>query len=138
MPHTGRMTARTVDTGLHRRTMLAVGETVMALGAAAGSVGLVSGSLDVGDVVTSRLPFASPVAGGVALAVVVAVPMSVAAVDAWRGSRRADVTAVAAGVRLRGWIVVEVAVIRSVSWLQPACFATGAAIAATGWRGRRS
>jgi ABC-type antimicrobial peptide transport system permease subunit len=109
----------------------------MALGAVAGSIGLVSGTLDMGDAVTSRLPFGSAVAGGAALCVVVALPLSVAAADAWRGADRADATAVAAGALLMGWIVVEVAVIRSFSWLQPACFAAGAAIAAAGWKGRR-
>jgi len=110
----------------------------MALAALAGSIGLMSGTLDMGDAITARLPLGSAVAGGAALGAVVAVPMSVAAVDAWRGAERADATAVTAGVLLMGWIVVEVAVIRSFSWLQPACFAAGAVIAAAGWRGRQA
>jgi len=132
------MTARTVVAGQrHRRPWLAVGEAAFAVGAVAGSIGLASGTLDMGQAITSRLPFGSGVAGGAALFVVVAVPMSVAAADAWRGAGAADSTALAAGVLLMGWIVVEVAVIHSFSWLQPACFAGGAAIAAAGWRGRR-
>lgn len=108
----------------------------MALAAAAGAAGLASGSLDLGETVTARLPFASAPAGGVALLVVVGVPMGVAAVDAWTGARRADATALGAGLLLMGWILVELAVIHSFSWLQPVCFAAGAAIAAAGHRGR--
>jgi hypothetical protein len=132
------MTAATgVNSVRHHRPSLAAGEALMAAGAAGGAVGLITGSMDTGETITSRLPFASPSLGGTALLVVVAVPMAVAAADAWRGTRRADATALGAGGLLMGWIVVEVACIRTFSWLQPACFAAGAAIAFAGWRGSR-
>jgi hypothetical protein len=108
----------------------------MALAAGAGAAGLATGTLDLGETVTARLPFASAPVGGGALLAVVGVPMGVAAVDAWTGARRADATAFGAGLLLMGWILVELPVIRSFSWLQPACFAAGAAIAAAGYRGR--
>ncbi len=108
----------------------------MALGAFAGSVGLSIGSLDLGDTITSRLPFGSAPAGGGALLVVVGVPMTVAAVDSWTGAGRADATSLGSGLLLMGWILVELAVIRSFPWLQPACFAGGAATAVAGYRGR--
>src|SRR5664280_670627 len=43
---------------------------------------------------------------------------------------------VGAGSLLVGWIVVQVTVIRSFSWLQPTFFVTGTAIAVAGYRGR--
>ena len=108
----------------------------MALAATAGAAGLATGALDLGEAATARLPSGSAAAGGGALLVVVGVPMGVAAVDAWTGARRADATALGAGILLMGWILVESAVVRTFSWLQPACFAAGAAIAAAGYRGR--
>ncbi len=53
----------------------------------------------------------------------------------WRGSQQADNVAVGAGLVLMGWIVVEMAIIRSFSWLQPAYFLIGGAIATSGFRG---
>ena len=87
--HTGAMSRPPVVTGTGcRRPWLAVGEALMALGAIAGSVGLATGTLDLGETLTYRLPFGSAPAGGGALLVVVGVPMTVAAVDAWTGARR--------------------------------------------------
>jgi hypothetical protein len=108
----------------------------VATAALAGAVGLVTGSLGLGETVTARLPFASRRVAGAALAAVVGAPMARATVDAWRGTDQADATAVVAGTLLMGWIVVEVGVIRTVSWLQPLCFAAGACIAVAGWNGR--
>ena len=138
MLHTDHMAARHVPTvvGTSRR-WLAGGEALVAASAFGGAVGLASGALDLGATLNDRLPFDSPVVAGAALAVVVGAPMAFAAIDAWKGTVRADVMALSAGTLLTGWIVVEVAVIRSFSWLQPAFFAAGVAIAAGGYRGHR-
>jgi len=96
-----------------------------------------SGALDLGTSLDTRLPFDGPVVGGVALAVVVGAPMTCAAVDARSGTDRADVMALSTSALPVGWILVEVAVIRSFSWLQPAFFAAGAANATAGYRGNR-
>jgi hypothetical protein len=40
---------------------------------------------------------------------------------------------VTAGLALVGWIVVEVAFIRTFSWMQPVCAAYGALLAGLGW-----
>lgn len=109
---------------------------VMAVGAAAGTLGLWSGSIDFGEEITARLPWGSALVAGAALLVVVAVPMAVAAVTAWRGDPRAPQLLLVAGVLLVGWIVVEVAFIRSFSWLQPVCAAWGALVAVLGLRDR--
>ena len=95
------------------------------------------GWMDFGATNNARLPFASPVLAGAALAALVGVPMASSAVEAWQGADRAEVMAVGAGSLLVGWIVVQVGVIRSFSWLQPTYFVTGAAIAVAGYRGRR-
>jgi hypothetical protein len=85
-------------------------------------------------VINARLPFESPQFAGGALFVVVGLPMVTAAFAAWRGSRRDDLWAASAGALLMGWIVVEIGVIQSFSWLQPTLFAFGAAIAFAGYR----
>ena len=112
---------------------------VMAVAGAAGAVGLWGGGIDFGDEITARLPWGSTVLAGTALFLVVAVPMGLAAVAAWRGHPRAPELMVAAGLLLVAWILVEVAFIRSFAWLQPICAAWGLAVALLGRReGRRS
>ena len=64
--------------------------------------------------------------------------MTIAAVAAWRGPPWADAAVVLAGLALDGWIVVEVAVIRTFSWMQPVCAGYGALLAVLGWRSARS
>ena len=86
------------------------------------------------SLVISRLPFESPQFAGGSLFVVVGLAMATAAFAAWRGSRRDDLWAASAGALLMGWIVVEIGVIQSFSWLQPTLFAFGAAIAFAGYR----
>jgi len=109
----------------------------VALSAFVGAAGLMTGFMDPGTTIDARLPFASSAFGGIALAVVVGVPMTVAAIDAWRSNPQMDTMAIGAGMLLVGWIVVEMAVIRSFSWLQPALLSVGVAIAAAGYRGRQ-
>jgi|NGEPerStandDraft_6_1074524.scaffolds.fasta_scaffold11137_3 hypothetical protein len=117
------------------RPWLAGGEALVALSAFAGAVGLATGALDLGASLNTRLPFDRPVVGGVALAAVVGAPMSCAVIDAWQGNGRADAMAFSAGTLLVVWIGVEVVVIRSFSWLQPAFLGAGVAIATAGYRG---
>ena len=108
-----------------RRTGLAVLAGAVAAAAYGGAFGLIAGFLTLGAVVTSRLPFASPVLGGIALLVVVAIPATAVAWLAARGDRRAGDTSVAAGVLLAGWIIVELAFIRQVSFFHPLFFVVG-------------
>ena len=107
----------------------------MALGAVAGAVGLATGSINFGTAVNARLPFESHVFAGGALFVVVGVPMIAAAAEGWRGSQSANPLSMGAGALLMGWIVVEIGVTRSFSWLQPTFLVAGAAIAFAGYRG---
>jgi drug/metabolite transporter (DMT)-like permease len=105
--------------------------------AVAGVVGLAGHGIDLGPTITSRLPFHSQVLGGVALAGIVAVPMAAAAVAGWRRSPRTGDLAVLAGTALAGWIVGQVAIIRTYFWLQPVCFGYGVAVAGAGLALRR-
>jgi hypothetical protein len=109
----------------------------MALAAGAGAVGLIGGGLDLGATVTARLPAGSPRLAGVALAVVVGSPMAAAAVAGVRRSPRAGDLAVLAGTATVGWIAVQVAVIRTFSWLPPACLLYGSVVTALGLLVRR-
>ncbi len=118
-----------------RRTGLALLAGAVAASAYGGALGLITGFLPLGAVVTSRLPFASPVLGGIALLVVVAIPTTAVTWMAARGDRRAADTSVAAGVLLAGWIIVELAFIRQVSFFHPLFLIAGAALI---WLGLRT
>jgi hypothetical protein len=87
----------------------------------------VSGALDFGRSITDRLPFDSPNLAGLALAATVGFPFTVLTVLAGRNDPRTNGAAISAGVVLIGWIVVQVAVIRSFSILQPICVIVGLA-----------
>ena len=117
---------------------LAVVCGLMSVAALAGVIGLAGGGIDFGPEVTSRIPAASPVLGAVALGLVVALPMGAAAVAGWRRSPWSADLAILAGAALIGWIAVEIAFIRTFSWLQPACAVYGAVVLVLGLLLRRS
>lgn len=140
-PRRGAPPALPPTTGPVRRGSLAAAAGTMAVAGYAGAVGLLGGGIDFGPAITGRLPWHSPVVAGMALLAVVAAPMTVAAAAAWGGHRWAGPTGVVAGAALVGWIVVEVAVIRTYSWMQPFCAGYGLLVAALGGRaaaGRRA
>lgn len=118
-----------------RRTGLAVFAGLIAFSAYGGALGLTLGFIDLGARINDRLPLGSPVLGGFALALVVAVPSTVLAWWAWRGDPRTDLAAVVTGVLVIGWIVVELAFIRELSFLHPTYVLVGAALI---WAGRRA
>jgi hypothetical protein len=116
---------------------LAASEAVIALGAIGGSVALIGGAASLGSTINARLPFKSPVLAGIALFFVVAIPMTAAAISSFRGAASQNRLAMYAGAILMGWIVIELAFIRSFSWLQPAFFLAGAAVSIAGYRRRQ-
>jgi hypothetical protein len=117
-----------------RRPWLAVTAALTSFGAFAGTVGLATGTLALDDDLNERLPFASPVVGGIALALAVGIPFALLAWTAWRGDERAELAAGAAGVLLVGWIVVQLAFLRAPSFLHAAYLAVGLAFAYAGRR----
>jgi hypothetical protein len=118
----------------HRRLALATG--AVALSAYAGAAGLIAGGIDLGKTVTGRIPWQSPPLAGAALLVAVAVPMTVASVEAWRGGRWADESVLASATALVAWLGAQVGFIRTLHWLQPAYLAVALAIGAAGLRVR--
>ena len=108
------------------RTGLLAYASCVALSAYGGTIGLATGNLDLGHELNQRLPLHSPVLGGIALALIVGLPATVVAGLAKRGDRRADVASVVAGMLLIAWILVELAFIRELSFLQ--FFYTGAGL----------
>ncbi|WP_280427475.1 hypothetical protein [Nocardia brasiliensis] len=98
---------------------------VVAIWALAGALGLITGVIGLGADLDQRLPFHSPVFGGIMLAAVVGLPMTVAGVLAARDDRRTPIFAMLAGLALVGWIAVQLVVIREFSVLQPICVLFG-------------
>ena len=107
----------------------------IAVSAYFGGLSLITGFLALGAVVTSRLPFASPVLGGVALMIVVAIPATVVCWLAALGDRRTGDAAVLLGLLLAGWIVVELAFIRQLSFFHPLFIVVGGLLV---WLGNRA
>jgi len=117
-----------------RRPWLADFAAFNAFGAWAGAVGLVTGGMDFGESINDRLPFDSLVLAGLALGIIVGVPLTVLAWSAWVGGPRTDDLALVVGLMLIGWIVVQVAVIRAFSLFQPAYLVVGASFVAASHR----
>lgn len=117
------------------RPGLAALASVNSVAAVGGAVGLATGTIALGDNLNERLPLASPVFGAIALALIVAVPMALVAVLAWRGDERTDFVATCAGIMLVGWITVQLAFLRTLSFFHPFYFAMGCLFV---WLGRSS
>jgi hypothetical protein len=115
----------TVAVAARRRPWLAVAAFINALAAFGGSIGLATGTLALDGDLNERLPFASPVFGGIALAALVATPFTVVAVLAWRGDRRCELAAGVTGLLLVGWIAVQLAVLRAPAFLHAFYLAVG-------------
>ncbi|MBI4934584.1 MAG: hypothetical protein HY828_11940 [Actinobacteria bacterium] len=117
-----------------RRPWLAGFAAFNALAAWAGAVGLVTGGMDFGESINDRLPFDSLVLAGLALGIIVGIPLTVLAWSDWNGGPRTDNLALAVGLMLIVWIVVQVAVIRTFSVFQPTYLAVGSAFVAASRR----
>lgn len=117
-----------------RRAWLAGWAAFHAFAAWAGAVGLATGGTDFGERTNERLPFESLVFAGLALAVIVAVPLTLLAWSAWTGSARTDDVALVVGGLLIGWIAVQIVVLWTFSLFQPAYVAIGASFVAASHR----
>jgi hypothetical protein len=107
---------------------------VNAAAAWGGAIALLAGWTDFGDRLDHRLPFESPALAGLALAVIVAVPLSGLAALAWRGDPRTARAAMCAGVVLVAWIAVQLAFLRAFSVFQPAYVVIGLLFVVAGRR----
>ncbi|MDO8388969.1 MAG: CoA-binding protein [Actinomycetota bacterium] len=116
------------------RPGLAIAAALVAVSAYAGCVGLAGGGLSLGADVDARLPWHSPVVGGVALALLVAVPFTMLAKWAWAGDRRTNLASVLFGAALIAWLLVELAFIREFSFFHPLYTAIGIAFIVAGSR----
>lgn len=117
-----------------RRPWLAAFAAFNAFGAWYGAVGLITGGLDFGESINERLPFDSVVLAGLALGIIVGIPLTVLTWSAWTGGPRTDDLALGVGLMLIVWIVVQIAVIRTFSVFQPTYLAVGAAFVAASRR----
>ena len=115
------------------RVSSAVVTGVVALSGYAGVVGLLGGGLSFGETINARLPFGSLFLAGLALLVVVAVPMTVAAVAAGRSHPYAAALVFGAGLLLVLWIGVELAFIQAYSWFHPTYLVAAAVVLGLGW-----
>lgn len=97
---------------------------------------MVAGGVDFGERTNDRLPFDSLILAGVALAIVVAAPLTVLAWSAWTGAARTDDLALLVGVMLIGWIAVQVIMLRAFSPFQPAYLCVGVGFVAASKRVR--
>lgn len=118
-----------------RSWALVVLASLNAVAALGGAWGLASGSLSIGARLEDRLPFGSPVLGGLALFLAVAVPNAVLAVLAWRGDRRTGSAAEAVGLLLVVWILLELVALRELSFFHPLYLGIGLLMV---WLGRRA
>ena len=124
------------DTSPHarRRTGLALFAGVNATAAWGGALGLISGALSFGDDLDARLPFDSLVLAGLALGLLIAVPLTTLTVAAWVGDPRTNTLSTAVGAMLIGWIGVQVVVLHAFSWFHPIYLVVGATFVFLGGR----
>ncbi|MCM6772397.1 hypothetical protein NDR87_01075 [Nocardia sp. CDC159] len=116
------------------RLTLALLSGLVAIWALTGAAGLATGVVSLGGTLEQRLPWHSPAFAAIMLALIVGAPMAATAWWAAHKNRRTAAAAVLSGSALIGWILVQLAVIRTGSWLQPVCVILGAAILALGLR----
>lgn len=89
------------------------------LAAVGGAIALATGTLGLEDEAVHRLPFHSPGFAAFALLVVVAFPLALLALVAWRGEASTAMVARACGWLLVGWIGIQFLILREYSPLQP-------------------
>ena len=104
-------------------------ETVAAVSAVGGGIGLIAGNaIGMPADWLAATPFSSWRVPGVLLLLVVAVPMGVAAVAELRRSSLAPLLSLIAGVLQVLWIIAQWVVTGRFHWLQPTVLVVGAAV----------
>jgi hypothetical protein len=109
-------------------------ESLLAVGALAGAIGMITGAVDLGDAV-ARLPFQSMVFAGWALALVNGVLPTLVVIGVLQRREWSRYGHFAVGASLLAWVVVQVSVLGPpIQWLQALYFAWGVAILTLAWR----
>jgi hypothetical protein len=109
-------------------------ESLLAVGAYAGAVGMITGDIDFGDAV-ARLPFQSMVFAGWALALVNGALPTLVVIGVLQRRAWSRYGHFAVGASLVAWIVVQVSVLGPpIDWLQALYFVWGVAILTLAWR----
>jgi hypothetical protein len=106
---------------------------IIPLSAYAGVVGLVGGAISFGETINARLPYQSLFLAAMALLLVVAAPMTAAAVACLPELHYASVLVIGAGLLLVAWIAVELAFIKSHSWFHPTYLGLAMLVLISGW-----
>jgi hypothetical protein len=119
------MVGRLVVDRLPIRNLLGGLLTFGALNAFAGGYYGLSGAEGVPREWLAGSPFADYSVPSLFLFVVVGGALALGAVMVWIRHRSAHLAAIAAGVVVLAWIIVQVAIIGYVSWMQPTTFAGG-------------
>ena len=116
-------------------------EALVAAVAFYGGIGLIAGNaLKMRDDWLYGTPFTSWVLPGVCLLIVLALPMSTAAVGEWRRTRWSYAAGLVAGAAQIGWICAQWLIIQMYFFLQPVMVGAGVAVLALTWwvhRGER-
>ncbi|MDD7967970.1 hypothetical protein [Actinomycetospora lemnae] len=110
------------------RRVLVLLEGLLGASAVYGGIGLLTGTLGMSDAWLAGTPFTSWRWPGIALLLVVAVPMLAAAVLELRRHHLAPSASVVAGVLQVGWIAVQLLVMQRYFVLQPVVLLVAAAI----------
>jgi hypothetical protein len=117
------------------RAVLAVVAGIGVIAAVAGAWGLLGGSISFGPVIEGRIPFPMWVPG-VILGLAVGGSMLLACLSAALNTRFTAEIALLAGAVTMGWIVVQIAIVGYISFLQPAVFTHGLIVLALGLSSR--
>ncbi|MBW0272790.1 hypothetical protein ATM97_22120 [Nocardia sp. MH4] len=115
-----------------RRSVLCLLAGLMATWAFAGAFGLITGAVPLSPASVERIPLHSPILAGVGLALVVGLPMAVVALTVTDDDTHNAQTTLVAASALIGWILLQLALLREFSWLQPVCLVFAFAVAALG------
>jgi hypothetical protein len=117
-----------------RRVILGLLLAFIALNAFGGGWYGLAGAKSVPTTWLAGSPFTNYVVPSLVLIVVVGGTALTASLLVFRQSRHARQGALCAGLVMIGWIAVQVAIIGSTSWLQPAVALAGLAIVVMAWQ----
>jgi hypothetical protein len=117
--------------------LLVVLEVVIAVNAVYGGIGLMVNGMGMRGDWLDGTPFQSWTLPGVLLLVVIAVPMSLAAVGELARWRLAYLASFTAGLVLIGWIAAQVLVLRRYFFLQPVLGVAGCVVVGLAWWAHR-